>query len=213
MSRAMSSGSSTCITRRWECEQRRPAVAVALTPCVAVLAWLGGLGQIDIVFKRFLPMLQELYAAYSGRFRKPGEAAYMSVQEWIDMCKAARIVNEESGITDRDPRIAFVSAMMTVVNEIKTDRHKRMTFVEFLEGVRAAHLRLGARASSDTRAPAWRVTGGATGCMRQAPWSHVAEAGGAVDAAPGATQDARGPVARFHRQRRSRGRHPGHAVR
>ena len=90
------------------------------------------------MFKRHLQMLQEVYAAYSGRFRKPSEPAVMSVQEWMDLCKAGDFCNEESGVVDREPRIAFVAAMMTVMNEVKTDRHKRMTFVEFLEAVSTA---------------------------------------------------------------------------
>lgn len=60
----------------------------------------------------------------------------MSVEEFVDLCKAAHVCTPETGVVEREPRIAFVAAMMTVPNEVKTDRHKRMTFVEFLEAVR-----------------------------------------------------------------------------
>jgi len=88
-----------------------------------------------MVFKRYSKTLRDIYTAYTGRFRKPGEAAFMSVEEFLDLAKAANFCNEETGVKDREPRLAFVGAMMTVVNEVKTERHKRMTYVEFLEAI------------------------------------------------------------------------------
>lgn len=65
----------------------------------------------------------------------PGDVAWMAIDEWMDLCVAANFFTTESGRTEREGRLAYVASMITVANEVKTDRHKRMTFEEFLEAV------------------------------------------------------------------------------
>ena len=50
--------------------------------------------DVDIVFKRYLPILKSLYEKYSGKFNVPGTKKTMSVNEWENLCNEAGIWNE-----------------------------------------------------------------------------------------------------------------------
>lgn len=57
----------------------------------------------------------------------------MSIEEWIDLCEHAQLMNADW--TEREAKLAFIEAMMTQADEMKTRKHKEMSFVEFLEAV------------------------------------------------------------------------------
>ena len=59
----------------------------------------------------------------------------MSPAEFVECLTTAMLLDEE--YTDREAKLAFALSMMTVQDEMETDRHTRMEFVEFIEAVRA----------------------------------------------------------------------------
>jgi hypothetical protein len=89
--------------------------------------------EVDEVFKAYLIILRYLYNSNSARHVKPGQKPFMSLAEFQDICTAAGLINER--FTTREIDIAFNLAMMTHVNELDSDHHFQMTFVEFLEAL------------------------------------------------------------------------------
>ena len=96
--------------------------------------------EIDVVFKKHLSLVNAVYKQYSKLLVKPGQKPFMSLQEFTDLCNAAKLNNDS--FTSREVNFAFNLAMMTQVDELDLDRHCQMTFVEFLEALgRVGNLR------------------------------------------------------------------------
>ena len=57
----------------------------------------------------------------------------MSIEEYIYLMSKAHLINDEH--TERDASLSFCLSMMTQIDELNSDRHLKMTFVEFLETV------------------------------------------------------------------------------
>ena len=55
----------------------------------------------------------------------------MSLEEYVDMFAKAELLDENFGYREIGP--LFNMSMMTQKNEIESDRHLNMTFVEFIE--------------------------------------------------------------------------------
>ena len=55
----------------------------------------------------------------------------MSLEEFVDMFAKAELLDENFGYREIGP--LFNQSMMTQKNEIESDRHLNMTFVEFIE--------------------------------------------------------------------------------
>lgn len=89
--------------------------------------------QCDTVLKKYLTPLKEIYRVYSGREVLPNEEMNMSMNEFIDLVTATRVVDDNFGA--REIGILFNLSMMTQVDEIHRNRHIKMYFVEFLEAI------------------------------------------------------------------------------
>lgn len=57
----------------------------------------------------------------------------MGFAEFNDVLSAAMLLDEE--YTEREAKLAYALSMMTVPDEMETDRHTRMEAVEFYEAV------------------------------------------------------------------------------
>jgi hypothetical protein len=99
--------------------------------------------DVDNVFKKHLTLINAIYKQYSRALVKPGQKAFMSLQEFTDLCNTAKLINDK--FTTNKVNFAFNLAMMTQVNELDLDRHCQMTFVEFLEALgRVAYMGMSA---------------------------------------------------------------------
>ena len=57
----------------------------------------------------------------------------MSLDEFVDLLEFCEIV--DGSFSDNGARVAFVHAIQDVPDEMKTDRHTQMSFVEFVHGL------------------------------------------------------------------------------
>jgi hypothetical protein len=95
--------------------------------------------ECDNVFKAYLPIIQTVYKANSKKNVKPGQKPFMCLEEFQEICANAHLLTDS--FTTREIDICFNLAMITQVNELDSDRHFQMSFVEFLEALgRAADL-------------------------------------------------------------------------
>lgn len=83
----------------------------------------------------FEPILIEVYRTYGGHKKKPGESHFMTFEEFENLILAARIIEDNDLIAQRDIVVCFAQAMMTQVNEIDSPRHMRANYIEFLEAL------------------------------------------------------------------------------
>mmetsp|Transcript_5490 Transcript_5490/g.3140 ORF Transcript_5490/g.3140 Transcript_5490/m.3140 type:complete len:151 (+) Transcript_5490:97-549(+) len=96
--------------------------------------------EVDKLYKKYLPILNSLYAKYSGKNTLPGKTKFMSLEEWTNLINDAGLI-KEGYFTARDIDIAYNTSMMTQVNELSSKRHLEMSFIEFAEAIaRAANL-------------------------------------------------------------------------
>ena len=108
--------------------------------------------EVDTVVKEKLPQLTKLYRNFRGRYALPGEVKFMSVEEFCEMLEGAGLLsgtqneggepgaNVLGGFGEREVKLCFVYAMQPVVDELATDKHRQMHFIEFIEAVaRVAH--------------------------------------------------------------------------
>eukprot|EP00744_Colponema_vietnamica_P013266 GILI01018590.1.p2 GENE.GILI01018590.1~~GILI01018590.1.p2 ORF type:complete len:279 (+),score=105.14 GILI01018590.1:31-837(+) len=89
--------------------------------------------EIDMVFKKHWQLVCDLYRKYSGKLAKPGQKRFMSLEEWTQFITDYALTDET--FTTREIPIAFNFAMMTVVDELNTDRMMEMAQVEFVEAL------------------------------------------------------------------------------
>ncbi|CAI2379577.1 unnamed protein product [Moneuplotes crassus] len=88
---------------------------------------------VDNLYKFHIKLLQEVYNNYSGRFKKPGEQTFMSLVEFENLWEHSGLQNDN--FANRDVYVCFNLAMQTRVDELTSDKHLKMSFVEFLEAV------------------------------------------------------------------------------
>lgn len=91
---------------------------------------------VDNLYKSHMKLLQEIYDKHSGSFKKPGEENYMAPSEFEAIWLKSGLLNDR--FANRDINVCFNLAMQTRVDEINSDRHLKMSFIEFLEGVARA---------------------------------------------------------------------------
>lgn len=89
--------------------------------------------DVDLMLKVYKPVLEHVYARYSGRKTLPGCKKFMSLEEFIDLCKDANLITDD--ISNREVTFCFVQSMMTQVDEYTKSRHFEMSFIEFLESI------------------------------------------------------------------------------
>jgi len=88
---------------------------------------------MDNLIKKHMNVLKDIYRKFSGRDVMPNEEPNMSMQEFIDMVTATKVVDDSFGA--REIGVIYNVSMMTQVDEISKERHVRMQFVEFVEAL------------------------------------------------------------------------------
>lgn len=89
----------------------------------------------DVLYTKYLKLLQHLYKSYSGAKTKPGKTPFMCLDEFRAFVTAFGI---DSHMTGLDIPLCFNLSMMTQIDEVDSERVSEMSFVEFLEAF--AHL-------------------------------------------------------------------------
>jgi hypothetical protein len=79
---------------------------------------------MDNLVKKHMNVLKDIYRKFSGRDVMPNEEPNMSMQEFIDMVTATKVVDESFGA--REIGVIYNISMMTQVDEIGKERHVRM---------------------------------------------------------------------------------------
>jgi NLR family CARD domain-containing protein 3 len=97
----------------------------------------------DNLLKANKALLEEVYHTKSGKHKKPGEKryikndftfiSYMAHDEFLNLMVEADLMTES--FPDREITIAYNLSMITQVDEIFSDRHMKMEFIEFLEAI------------------------------------------------------------------------------
>ena len=87
--------------------------------------------EVDYALKVGLPVLKEVYKKHTGKISMPGAPKFMCCYEFEDLIVNANCLNEKFG--SNQLCIMYNLAMMTQLDEIESERHINMTFVEFLE--------------------------------------------------------------------------------
>lgn len=65
----------------------------------------------DLVYKRSINALKQLYGKYSGKYAMPGATKYMSMDEFIEMITTSGVVDDTFGAREISP--FYNLAMMT----------------------------------------------------------------------------------------------------
>ncbi len=78
----------------------------------------------DIVIKKHLQTLQDVYKKYSGREAIGGEERYMSLAEFVDLVTSTSVIDDNFGV--REINVIFRLSMAVQVDEIRSERHTRM---------------------------------------------------------------------------------------
>lgn len=88
-------------------------------------------------------LLKEVYSNFSGAFTKPGDEKFMSPTEFEKIFVWSGLINER--FANRDVNVCYNLAMQARIDEIGSDTHLRMSFIEFMEalGRAADYLSLG----------------------------------------------------------------------
>ena len=88
---------------------------------------------VDIVIKKHLQVLQDIYKKFSGREVIGGEERYMSLAEFVDLVTSTSVIDDNFGV--REINVIFRLSMAVQVDEIRYERHTRMQFLEFIEAI------------------------------------------------------------------------------
>ena len=90
--------------------------------------------ECDRVYKANWSFLVKLYEEYSAESRRrPGGKKFVSLDELHKFCSEAKLLDQF--VTDRDPSVIYNLSMMTVINELESDRGMQMSMVEFIEAI------------------------------------------------------------------------------
>ena len=87
--------------------------------------------DVATTFKRYEDQLRSIFGTW--RQRDSGDTKFMSLDEFVDLLEFCEIV--DGSFSDNGARVAFVHAIQDVPDEMKTDRHTQMSFVEFVHGL------------------------------------------------------------------------------
>jgi hypothetical protein len=85
----------------------------------------------DNSFKFYMPVVKALFDKFGGKAAKPGEKKFMIVSEVMEVMVTADLLTDSFG--SREVGIHFNLAMMTQVDELQSERHIKMSEVEFIE--------------------------------------------------------------------------------
>lgn len=90
--------------------------------------------EIDIIYSRFVQKLELVYKRYCGKYIVPGTTKLTtSLDEFTQLLGDAGLLNEFFGNREAGP--LWNLSMMTNKDELNSEKHLNMTFVEFLEAI------------------------------------------------------------------------------
>eukprot|EP00357_Protocruzia_adherens_P018951 CAMPEP_0115001676 /NCGR_PEP_ID=MMETSP0216-20121206/17531_1 /TAXON_ID=223996 /ORGANISM="Protocruzia adherens, Strain Boccale" /LENGTH=225 /DNA_ID=CAMNT_0002367083 /DNA_START=124 /DNA_END=802 /DNA_ORIENTATION=+ len=89
--------------------------------------------ECDTVLKNYLPVLQNVYRRYSGRYTLPSHARFMSLEEFQQLMTDADLLDEN--FVAREIDVSFALSMMTRVDELDTKKYIEMQFIEYIEAI------------------------------------------------------------------------------
>ncbi len=87
----------------------------------------------DWIYKRYWPVVKEIYAKNSGKLALPGAPKFICMEEFFQMILDAGVVSDSFG--QWEIGILYTISMMTQVDEIDKQVHMNMTLVEFIEAI------------------------------------------------------------------------------
>ena len=121
----------------------------------------------DIVIKKHMSALQDVYKRYSGRETLGGEERFMSLPEFIDLITSTQVIDDNFGV--REINTVFRVSLATQIDEIRSERHTRMMFLEFVEAIaRVADRVVQFLVAGEDRPTLTGVTNGIAGCLTTA---------------------------------------------
>lgn len=87
----------------------------------------------DKVLRKHMQILKDIYRKAASVDANPGEDYFMSMNEFVNLVALSGVVDD--GFSTREIGTIFNLSMMSQVDEIHSDRHCQMTFLEFVEAV------------------------------------------------------------------------------
>lgn len=90
----------------------------------------------DNVLRHHMNLLKDVYENFSGGSTRPGETTFMSPGEFEKIFVQSYLINER--FANRDIFVCFNLAMQAREDELTSDAHLKMTFVEFIEAISRA---------------------------------------------------------------------------
>lgn len=93
--------------------------------------------ETDDLVKGHLELLTSVYDRYSGKDEKPGLPKQMSQAEWMSFVDKAGFMQDGEcrGISEREAKQAYARALQTVTDEMADDKHRKLSFIEFIEAI------------------------------------------------------------------------------
>ena len=89
---------------------------------------------MDVLLTRLEQPLQQIYKMFTGKYADPSVRFHtMAFEEWMDCMTRGGLSDENFGIREFGPM--FSQSMMTNMQEVDTNNHINMKFVEFLEAL------------------------------------------------------------------------------
>lgn len=93
--------------------------------------------ESDDLIRSHLELLTSIYDKYSGKDEKPGLPKQMSQAEWMSFVDKAGFMQDGEcrGISEREAKQAYARALQTVSDEMADDKHRKLSFIEFIEAI------------------------------------------------------------------------------
>lgn len=91
--------------------------------------------EVDLVFKTFFHILRGVYDMYAEMNSKPGCSGLLSLPGWLDFLSDCNAWDDK--FARRHASQAFVYGLMWQVDEVSSERHMHLNFVEFLVAIGA----------------------------------------------------------------------------
>jgi hypothetical protein len=89
--------------------------------------------QCDYILRKHLNTLKEIYKKASCVDMVPDEDSVMSMMEFVDLILSTGVVDK--GFGARDIGTLYNLSIITQVDEVHSDRHLQMYFIEFIEAI------------------------------------------------------------------------------
>jgi hypothetical protein len=87
----------------------------------------------DKILRKHMVTLKDIYRKAASVDALPGEDFFMSINEFSQLVTLSGVVDDN--FSSREIGTIFNLSMMTQVDEIHSERHCQMTFLEFVEAL------------------------------------------------------------------------------